>query len=191
MSEAHNPHESHLLLIILRGNASLTPINEADIQRCVANQIPDSSIQFLQNDFTTIPPKIVEELGKNGMNTECSIFNLLDVQGAHPLCSSTMQIFIGVALTPSSSSETSFNDWYTDEHIPLLQKVPGWLSSARYILQAASSSSTPRYLAIHAWENTASFDTQEYKLATSTPWREEVMNNVVQRERFDLKKWER
>lgn len=88
-------------------------------------------------------------------------------------------------MTPHPSSEKMFNDWYTEEHIPMLSRVPSWLSSHRYILQTQSADSkAPRYLALHRWGDIAAFEQQEFKAATNTPWRTKVIEQVVEKERF-------
>ncbi|KAM5543029.1 hypothetical protein V8D89_003413 [Ganoderma adspersum] len=79
--------------------------------------------------------------------------------------------------------EDDLNRWYRDEHIPLLAKVPGWRRSRRYVLRDIGPASgtgagaleekgrPPKYLAVHEWESLASFETEEFRHATSTPWR--------------------
>ncbi|PIL33542.1 hypothetical protein GSI_04165 [Ganoderma sinense ZZ0214-1] len=79
--------------------------------------------------------------------------------------------------------EDDLNRWYHEEHIPLLAKVPGWRRSRRYVLRDVGPASgtgageleakgrPPKYLAVHEWESLASFETEEFRHATSTPWR--------------------
>lgn len=89
------------------------------------------------------------------------------------------------AMTPSVTSETQFNDWYTKEHIPLLSKVPSWLSSRRFALvETTEGSGAPRYLALHEWEDLAAFQSKEFLCATNTTWRTEVLSQVVRKERW-------
>jgi hypothetical protein len=46
------------------------------------------------------------------------------------------------------------------------------LSFDRFILASSSGTSlVPRYLALHKWEDTATFETDEYMAATNTSWR--------------------
>ena len=91
------------------------------------------------------------------------------------------------AMTPLPDFEQMFNDWYITEHIPLLQRVPFWLSSERFVLVSASSANpVPSHLALHKWNDIAAFETDEYKAATNTPWRTEVMGKVIQKERLVL-----
>ncbi|TFK45022.1 hypothetical protein BDQ12DRAFT_45403 [Crucibulum laeve] len=86
------------------------------------------------------------------------------------------------SMTPDVNMEDSFNEWYSEEHIPLLQCVPFWRSSARYIL-LSSDHDAPRYLALHVWSDKSAFTTLEYEEAVNTPWRTRVMETIVHRER--------
>ncbi|KAK0486491.1 hypothetical protein IW261DRAFT_800086 [Armillaria novae-zelandiae] len=89
------------------------------------------------------------------------------------------------AMTPSATSETQFNDWYTQEHIPLLSKVPSWLSSRRFVLvETTEELGAPRYLALHEWADLVAFESKEFLCATNTAWRTEVLSQVVRKERW-------
>ena len=92
------------------------------------------------------------------------------------------------AMTPLPALEQAFNDWYIAEHIPLLRRVPFWRSSERFTLISSSSANpVPHYLALHKWDDIAAFETDEYKAATNTPWRAEVIGKVILKERLVLK----
>jgi len=96
-------------------------------------------------------------------------------------------ILVMNSMTPHPTAERAFDDWYTKEHIPLLRRVPSWLSSQRFILVSSSGGGlVPRYLALHKWDDVAAFETDEYKAATNTPWRTEVMREVIEKERLVL-----
>lgn len=80
-----------------------------------------------------------------------------------------------------------YNNWYEQEHIPLLSAVPGWLKSTRWVLKEATSFSHAKeqeekklsdFLAIHEWESMASFKTEEFKQATNTPWRDRIIPKI-------------
>lgn len=92
-------------------------------------------------------------------------------------------IMIYNAMTPSSENERDFNEWYLREHIPLLSRAATWLSSRRYKL-VESNFSTPSYLALHFWGEELAFNTLEYKTAIDTPWKWNVVNNVLDRRRY-------
>ncbi|GLB37959.1 hypothetical protein LshimejAT787_0410100 [Lyophyllum shimeji] len=95
-------------------------------------------------------------------------------------------IMVMNAMTPSPSSEKSFNDWYAHEHIPLLRLVPSWLSSERFLLTSSAAERVPQCLALHRWNDIGAFETAEYKAATNTPWRTAVMEDIIERERLVL-----
>jgi hypothetical protein len=97
-----------------------------------------------------------------------------------------------VYMTPSPESDEQFNKWYDEEHIPMLSVVPGWLSAKRFVLCASNYLSTgtmaearraPKYLAVHELESTQVFEKLEYRAATSTPWRTEVMESLKEKQR--------
>ncbi|KAJ7251167.1 hypothetical protein B0H12DRAFT_650629 [Mycena haematopus] len=89
-------------------------------------------------------------------------------------------------MTPVDAAEQTFNDWYAQEHIPMLSVVPGWRSSARFRLVTASKN-PPRYLALHEWANRDAFHTAKFKAATNTPWRTKVVvEQVIKKERHLL-----
>ena len=91
--------------------------------------------------------------------------------------------FITLQARVAPELEDDLNRWYREEHIPLLAKVPGWRRSRRYVLRDAGPASgtgaeevrakgrPPKYLAVHEWESLESFETDEFRYATSTPWR--------------------
>ncbi|CDO77511.1 hypothetical protein BN946_scf184912.g10 [Trametes cinnabarina] len=94
----------------------------------------------------------------------------------------TMQIEIKPEL------EEELNRWYAEEHIALLAKVPGWRRSRRFVLREAGPAKgtdagmvvarPPKYLAVHEWDSPASFETAEFKHATSTPWRMKMFESA-------------
>ncbi|KAI0776236.1 hypothetical protein BD413DRAFT_708895, partial [Trametes elegans] len=98
-------------------------------------------------------------------------------------CLITMQIDVEPGL------EDELNRWYTEEHIPLLSKVPGWRQSRRFVLKEAGpakgtdaatvTKQPPKYLALHEWASEASFDTAEFRRATSTPWRMKMFHSAM------------
>ncbi|KAF8161752.1 hypothetical protein K438DRAFT_306327 [Mycena galopus ATCC 62051] len=88
-------------------------------------------------------------------------------------------------MTPDDVAEQAFNDWYRQEHIPMLSAVPGWRSSARFRLLSASQN-PPRYLALHEWEIRDAFETPEFKAARNTPWRTQVVVEQVKKKERHL-----
>ncbi|KAF8058743.1 hypothetical protein FPV67DRAFT_1676312 [Lyophyllum atratum] len=95
-------------------------------------------------------------------------------------------ILVMNAMTPTPSAEETFNDWYFDEHIPLLRRVPFWISSERFKLASSTSDASPQYLALHRWSDAGAFDSAEYIAATNTPWRTAVIAEIIKKERLVL-----
>jgi hypothetical protein len=89
-----------------------------------------------------------------------------------------------VALEPPPGTRDDFIAWYREEHIPMLLQVPGWKRS-RLFEQIEGNG--PSFCALQEFESPAVFDTDEYKLATATPWRERVISAVTRRERYIFK----
>ncbi|KAJ7143510.1 hypothetical protein C8R43DRAFT_1014449 [Mycena crocata] len=88
-------------------------------------------------------------------------------------------------MTPNENADETFNDWYAEEHIPMLSVVPGWRSSRRFRLVTASTS-PPHYLALHEWTSREAFSTPEFKAATNTPWRTRVVVEQVSKKERHL-----
>lgn len=91
-------------------------------------------------------------------------------------------ILVCVSMTPAPQNEDDFNNWYNEEHISLLSRTPTWMESTRYRL-IDSNDNVPSYLAMHKWENRSALGSPEHKVATTTPWRYQVVNAVVANQR--------
>ncbi|KAF5339691.1 hypothetical protein D9758_014906 [Tetrapyrgos nigripes] len=95
-----------------------------------------------------------------------------------------------VAMEVKPEGEAYFNKWFKEEHIPMVMKIPGWLRSRKFTLEehilfrGCVEPEVPVYkhLAIHDFSSDGYRETAEMKVATSTPWQNEVMKNVVGRE---------
>jgi hypothetical protein len=94
-------------------------------------------------------------------------------------------VLMAVSMSVPDSATGDMTAWYTDEHIPMLLAVPGWRRIRRYALTAGSG---PRYLSLHEIESQAAFDEPAYKAATTTPWRNRVVESAIEREKrvFEL-----
>ncbi|GAB2991049.1 hypothetical protein LWP59_06725 [Amycolatopsis acidiphila] len=103
------------------------------------------------------------------------VYELIDDQG-EPVRESP--VVLSVAL--STPDPAGLDTWYREEHLPLLLAIPGWHRIRRYRRVAGPG---PDLLAFHEIDSVALFDAVEYRTATSTPWRAEVMGGVTARER--------
>ncbi|KAG6891023.1 hypothetical protein C0992_010996 [Termitomyces sp. T32_za158] len=115
------------------------------------------------------------------------VMNSLGISSLNAEQSETLaprHVLLSVALTPHLSADEELNDWYREEHIPLLMRVPTWISSERFKLEFSVNQQVPQYLALHRWATVDAFDTEEYQAATNTPRRSAVMTEIVKVERF-------
>jgi hypothetical protein len=93
------------------------------------------------------------------------------------------RVFQTVALEPgrhSSMTEDDFDEWYHEEHLDDMHRVPGWMRSTRWVLQDVKGGNMkeigvdkmpPKFLAIHEYEDEGFRSTKEFKEANETPTR--------------------
>jgi hypothetical protein len=93
-----------------------------------------------------------------------------------------------VCMTPPHTEEAQkdFVDWYRQEHIDMLLRVPGW---RRVRLFRQLDGNGPDFMAIHELESPAVFDHVDYERAISTPWREKIRSSVSRYERNLFALW--
>lgn len=103
------------------------------------------------------------------------VYRLVDDHGQ---CPGVPPVVLGVAM--STSDEAALDAWYRDEHIPLLHAVPGWWRTRRYRLVEGAG---PDLLAFHELDGVGVFDTDAYRAARNTPWRDSVMRTITAHER--------
>ncbi len=71
--------------------------------------------------------------------------------------------------------------WYDEEHTDMMSKIPGWLRTRRFVTSSIlEGKEGMEYLAIHEFAPRNGLYNKEYKAATTTPWLNEIMANVVQ-----------
>ncbi|KAH8818996.1 Alpha/Beta hydrolase protein [Xylogone sp. PMI_703] len=90
-------------------------------------------------------------------------------------------------LPPKASEEEKkamaedIHRWYIDEHIPLLEKIPGWLRSRRFKLSPSfHEGEDPHWFAIHEYKSSHGNGGPEFRYATSTVWRQRIMTDTTQ-----------
>jgi hypothetical protein len=89
-----------------------------------------------------------------------------------------------VSLQPPDGTDDDLVAWYREEHIPMLLEVPGW---RRIRLCQQVEGNGPRFTAVHELESPAVFETESYRKATSTQWRNRIIGSVLRRERHLFK----
>jgi hypothetical protein len=89
-------------------------------------------------------------------------------------------VLMTVSMSVQPGAEDDMNDWYVQEHIPMLLAVPGWRRARRFRL---TSGDGPEWLSMHDVAGESVFDEEAYKAAATTPWRERVLQSAIGREK--------
>ncbi|MEX2616294.1 MAG: hypothetical protein WD767_09370 [Alphaproteobacteria bacterium] len=74
------------------------------------------------------------------------------------LCISAMEV--------DPAIEGEFNEWYNEEHMPLMDAVPGMLAARRF----HAVSGLPRYVAVYHLESPEVYKQPSWYEANQTPW---------------------
>ena len=74
------------------------------------------------------------------------------------LCISSMEV--------DPAIEEEFNEWYNEEHMPLMDAVPGMLAARRF----RAVSGLPRYVAVYHLETPEVYKQPSWFEANQTPW---------------------
>jgi hypothetical protein len=93
-------------------------------------------------------------------------------------------VILAVAMSVPEGSEDDLAAWYTEEHIPMLLKVPGWRRIRRFRLTRALDGPEPgSFLSVHELAGPEVLEDPGYRAAASTPWRDRVVASALRRER--------
>lgn len=95
------------------------------------------------------------------------------------------------AMNPTPETEKDFNDWYDQEHVPALAKVPGCLAARRFRIHKAQSEGNHRYLALYHLSAPEVQTSDAWKKAIDTPWTHRIRPNTRDRLRIVLKRYQR
>ncbi|MBO0802748.1 MAG: hypothetical protein J2P25_06695 [Nocardiopsaceae bacterium] len=92
-----------------------------------------------------------------------------------------------VSISVPPGAEGDLNAWYAEEHAPMLLAIPGWRRIRRYRQVFGTG---PENLALHDLDDPGILDSDAFKAAVSTPWRDRVMGGAtaVERRVFTLYK---
>lgn len=109
----------------------------------------------------------------------------------------TGRYLVANSVDVSTEWQQDYNVWFEKEHVPMLSRVRGWRRSRRFMLidnsvtgkdaKDTDAAGIPKTLGLHEYEEEGVEETEEYKHACSTEWRESVAGNraenVLRRER--------
>ncbi|KAF2175772.1 alpha/beta-hydrolase [Zopfia rhizophila CBS 207.26] len=101
-------------------------------------------------------------------------------------------VLVAVSLTlhPGNDKEIELAKWYSEEHVPMLQKVPGWRRTRRFVTSAIEGEGKERvFLALHEYAPVNGLGGKEFAEATTTAWNDRIYESVVKEKRrrtYDL-----
>lgn len=104
-----------------------------------------------------------------------------------------VMIAVSFVLQDGEGKEEELKKWYEEEHVPLLQKVPGWRRTRRFVTSyldiQANSSLQKEFLALHEYAPQNGLGGPEFQKATTTEWCDKIYSSVVKdrkRRTYDL-----
>ena len=116
-----------------------------------------------------------------------------DLQKVENEGAKNVMIAVSFVLQEGEGKEEELKKWYEEEHVPLLQKVPGWRRTRRFVTSyldiQANSSLQKEFLALHEYAPENGLGGPEFQAATTTEWCDKIYKNVVQdrkRRTYDL-----
>lgn len=86
---------------------------------------------------------------------------------------------LNVQVEPADDED--YNEFYREEHLHMLSKVPGYRRSQRYELVSSTNvhrSKIPRFMAVHEFEHLNSLDGPELREADASPNTHRVFGNA-------------
>jgi pimeloyl-ACP methyl ester carboxylesterase len=94
-----------------------------------------------------------------------------------------VMIAVSFQLQDGKDKEEELEKWYNEEHVPLLQKVPGWRRTRRFVTSYLDLESGHRkekeFLALHEYAPENGLGGKEFVAATTTKWCDKIYADVV------------
>ena len=174
-------------------------ITSGDRYKSGDGQNPQWSAVYDVSDLTYVNQRIYSRLREERSVREkkvMSTFDSLD-RKIYSLVSSRGEfagpgpVQVAVSIIVKDADLDNFNKWYEEEHIGMLQKVPGWLRTRRFKMLVGGLKGMPpqsqsEHLAVHDFEAENGLRGPEAKAAQTTPWRNDLMSKIVS---SDLRIW--
>jgi hypothetical protein len=141
--------------------------------------------------FDNIHQKLMDTSGKalsnslkpSGGAVQHRLYQMINEKVSPQFDGTPGNILLLVSMQPGTElTEKEFHDWYEQEHTPLFSQIPGWRRTRRAELldTEGGTGRISRFLALHEWESVDSFNTDQYRHATTTDWQRSVVGRVDQ-----------
>lgn len=100
-------------------------------------------------------------------------------------------VAVSFDLKEGEGKEEELAKWYKEEHVPLLQKVPGWRRTRRFVTSYLDlqDGRKKEFLALHEYAPQNGLGRKEFVAATTTEWNNRIYAEVVETKRrrvYDL-----
>lgn len=84
-----------------------------------------------------------------------------------------------ITLIEAAGAAEEYVKWYTEEHVAMLSKVPGWRRSRLWKTSHLEGQAKPSFLAQHDYAKLNGLGGPEHKSSMDTPWRTQVFEKCV------------
>lgn len=84
------------------------------------------------------------------------------------------RMFVTTFSTPDVEAAARLDDWYENEHMPMLIQADGWLRIRRFEPFGSFDGPNWTHIALHELRNESILDAPERAAARSTPWRDRL-----------------
>jgi len=88
-------------------------------------------------------------------------------------------VMIAVILVPHPGQKEEIDKWYIEEHVGLLQKVPGWLRTRRFTSSSVDPRDETECIALHEYSTKNGLGGPEFQVAITTPWFNKIFEIAV------------
>ncbi|OCK85631.1 alpha/beta hydrolase-like protein [Lepidopterella palustris CBS 459.81] len=97
-----------------------------------------------------------------------------------------VMVAVFLTLHPGKENNGELAKWYSEEHVPMLSKVPGWLRTRQFITSTLErkEGDSLELLSLHEYSPQNGLGGEEFKAAMSTKWNDEIYRSVVREERM-------
>lgn len=88
-------------------------------------------------------------------------------------------VAVEMTLTDAPGAQDEYTKWYTQEHVELLSKVPGWLRSRFFKTSSVENPSKKVLFMLHDYQKDNGLGGPEHTASMDTPWRTQVFDKYV------------
>ena len=158
-----------------------------DVTEPAAGAVTAPDYEVLVQNRSSREKDILQKIQSLSRRVYASLYNTVLPEGksAVQLPETYHVLYVAMQVREGAEFEDEFNRWYTEEHLGLLSKIPGYIRGRRFKLSSsaargeAENDVVGQYLAIYEFAEGGYLGTEEGKKARSTPWREATLKKSV------------